>query len=480
MKGLIALVAMSLFTAIGQGAGKPLAWPQFRGPHGSGIADGQKPPVEFGPAKNVKWKVPVPSGLSSPIVVGDKLVLTAFDGGKLYTIAYNRADGKEAWRAAAPAKQIEAYHKTEGSPAASTPATDGERIVSYFGSCGLVCYDLSGKELWKYELPTAMTAGGFGSGTSPILVDGTVILVRDELKDPKIITLDAATGKLRWEKKRQSRISYATPIVWDTPAGKQLVVPGHAKMVGYDLKTGAEKWSVADVPSGPCASPVTAGGNLLYAAWSPGNSTDPAHQMPTFDALLKMADKNGDGVISREEAANTPLKDFFDNADMNKDGKLTRDEWEGIRKMMSMGKNMAFALKPGGTGDVTKSHLLWKKTKGLPYIATAIVYRGQCVMVKDGGIVTAYDAKTGKDVYVQQRVAASGRYYASPVAANGHIYLTSLDGGSVTVLKAGTDKAEVVAKNPELGERVAATPVIADNTLYVRTAKYLYAFAEKK
>src|SRR5438477_11635730 len=159
MKGLIALAAVGIFAAVGLGADGPLAWPQFRGPGGSGVADGQKPPVEFGPDKNVKWKVPAPAGLSSPVVAGDKLVLTAFDGGKLYTIAYRRADGKEAWRAAAPAKKLEPYHKTEGSPAASTPATDGERVVSYFGSCGLFCYDLSGKELWKYEMPPALTGG---------------------------------------------------------------------------------------------------------------------------------------------------------------------------------------------------------------------------------------------------------------------------------------------------------------------------------
>src|SRR5207248_8049635 len=114
-------------------------------------------------------------------------------------------------------------------------------------------------------------------------------------------------------------------------------------------------------------------------------------------------------------------------------------------------------------------HLLWKKTKGLPYIASALVYRGQCVMVRDGGLVTGYDAKTGKEVYLQERAAAPGRYSASPVAANGHIYFTSLDDGAVTVLKAGAAKPEVVATNPSLGERTAATPAIADNTLYVRT-----------
>src|SRR4029077_2351491 len=144
-----------------------LAWPQFRGPGGSGVAKGQKPPVEFGRDKNVKWKVAVPSGLSSPIIAGDKLVITAFDGGKLYTLAYHRADGKEAWRADAGAKEIEKYLKSDGSPAASTPATDGEHIVSYFGSCGLLCYDLEGKLLWKHDMPVATTWGGFGSGTSP-------------------------------------------------------------------------------------------------------------------------------------------------------------------------------------------------------------------------------------------------------------------------------------------------------------------------
>jgi outer membrane protein assembly factor BamB len=123
--------------------------------------------------------------------------------------------------------------------------------------------------------------------------------------------------------------------------------------------------------------------------------------------------------------------------------------------------------------------MLWKKTRGLPYVPSPIEYRGQLVMIKNGGLVTAYDAKTGDEVYVQKRGAAPGRYYASPVGANGHIYLTSLDDGTITVLKAGSPTPQVVATNPPLGERVAATPAIADDTLYVRTDGHLYAFAEK-
>ncbi|MCI0541766.1 MAG: PQQ-binding-like beta-propeller repeat protein [Verrucomicrobiales bacterium] len=475
---LIALVLMGGFAATALSAEKQLAWPQFRGPNGSGVAEGQKPPVEVGPDKNVKWKVPVPGGLSSPIIAGELAVITAFDGGKLFTIAYHRANGKEAWRAEAPAKQIEPHHKTEGSPAASTAATDGDRIVSYFGSCGLFCHDLSGKPLWKLEMPTAATAAEFGTGVSPILVDGTVVLVRDETKDPKIVALDAATGSLKWEKKRLSATSYCTPIAWESSSGKQIVAAGHARMIGYDLKTGAEKWSVTGLPAACCSSPVTADGVLFFAGGSGGGADDKEFQMPPFDSMLKDLDTDKDGALSRAEAEKT-FEGFFDNQDANKDGMIKRDEWDAMMKFFSEGKNSAFALKGGGNGDVTESHMLWKKTKGLPYIASAIAYHGQYVMVKDGGIVTAYDTKTGAEVY-QERAAAGGSYYASPVAANGHLYFTALDGGAVTVLKAGAGKAEIVAKNPKLGERTAATPAIANDVLFIRTDKHLYAFAEKK
>jgi outer membrane protein assembly factor BamB len=477
MKGLVAFSILAISTAAPVQAG-PLAWPQFRGPNGSGVVDDQKPPTEIGPDKNVKWKIEVPSGFSSPIVAGNNLVLTAFENGKLYTIAYSRADGKEAWRAEAPAKKIEGFHKTESSPAASTPATDGEHIVSYFGSCGLFCYDLAGKELWKYEMPTASTFGDFGTGVSPIIADGLVVLVRDETTEPKILAVDVAKGTLKWEKKRQSLTSFCTPVIWDTPNGKQVVSAGFGKMIGYDLKTGNEQWYFSGMPSACCASPMVVNDTLYYAGWSPGDPEEKDFKMPSFDEMLKAAGDEKLGYLSKAGAAKTMLKDFFDNNDRNKDGKITREEWNENMKYMSASRNSAFALRAGGTGDITQTHSLWKKTKGLPYVASAIMYRGQLVMVKDGGMVSAFDAKTGKEIYLQERAPAAGRYYASPVAANGFIYFTSLDEGIVTVMKAGADTADVVVKNPKLGERVAATPAIADNTLYIRTAKHLYAFGK--
>jgi outer membrane protein assembly factor BamB len=480
MMGLIVSSAMIFFAAVSLGEEKPSPWPQFHGPGGSGVADSEQPPIEVGPDKNVRWKVSAPSGASSPIVIGDKLVLTAFEDGKLYTIAYNRVDGSEAWRAHAPAKELEPYHKTEGSPAASTPATDGERIVSYFGSCGLFCYDLEGKELWHFEMPPAVTMADFGTGVSPLVADGIAVLVRDEKKEPKIVAIDVATGKIRWEKKRESQSGFGTPAIWDTPTGKQIVAPGYGRMIAYDLSTGDEIWSVAGMPSASCTTPIATDGVLYYAGWSPGDAEDQEFQLPTFDSLLTQgnADADGDGVLSKKEAEVTMFKDFFDNNDPNKDGMITRAEWDEMLKFISASKNSAFALKAGGTGALTDSDMLWKQTKGLPYVPSAILYQGQYVMVKDGGIVTVYDAKSGDQVY-QKRAVASGSYYASPVAANGHIYFASLSDGAITVLKAGTAKPEVVAENPPLGERLAATPAIADDTLYVRTAGHLYAFAEK-
>jgi len=453
-------------------------WPRFRGPNGAGIAEKAKPPIEFGPKKNLKFKVDVPEGASSPVIAGERLFLTAIDDGKLISLAYSTVTGKELWRAEAPAKKLEPYHKTEGSPAASSIATDGKIVVAYFGSCGLFAYKVDGEFLWKYDLPTAATAADFGTGVSPVLAGGKVILVRDELKEPKIIALDSANGSMAWEKKRQSPTSYCTPVVWEHDGKAEIVSAGYGRMVAYDPKDGAEAWSVMGMPSACCASPFVTDGTLYFAGWSPGDSEDKEFKMPSFEDLLK-GDENKDGKMSKEEAEKGFLGGFFDNNDTNKDGFITKEEWDAIIKFMSNAKNSAFAVKPGGKGDVTKTHLLWQSKKGLPYVPSGIVLDGQMFLVKDGGLVTVYDAKTGKEL-ASERTVAQGRYYASPVAANGLIYTTCLDDGTITVIKPAKAAPEVVTKNPKLGERAFATPAIAHDTLYVRTQKHLWAFAEAK
>jgi len=417
--------------------------------------------------------------MSSPIVVGDKLFLTAFENDKLHTIAYSRADGKELWRKQAPAKKIESYLKTEGSPATGTPASDGERLVVYFGSCGLICYDLAGNELWKYELPVAETNNDFGSGTSPVIADGKVILLRDLVKDSKLIAVDLATGSRAWEVKREGyKTSWGSPCIWDTPGGKQVVVGGSARLTGYDLKTGAEKWVVTGLPVVPCTTPMVADGKIIYAAWSPVGSKE--FKFPTFDELLEQAGEKDKGYLTKEGSEKTFLKEFFDSNDPNKDGKITREEWDAMLKFLTAGKNRAVAITPGGTGDVSKSHVAWSIEKGLPYVPSPLVYKGVMYTISATARLAAYDVKTGKAIYEDEPIGLGAGFssvYASPIAANGHIYLCGLD-KSVIVIKAG-DFPEKVSST-KLDDRIAATPAIADHTIYIRTGKTLYAFAEKK
>ena len=351
-------------------AAEPLAWPQFRGPGGSGVADDQKPPVEIGPDKNVKWKVAVPSGLSSPIVVGDMLVLTAFDDGKLYTIAYRRADGSEAWRAEAPAKKIEPFHQTEGSPAASTPATDGERIVSYFGSCGLFCYDLAGKELWKYEMPPAATVADFGTGVSPIIADGAVILLRDETKDPKILAVDVDHGRAAsGRQKRESKSGFSTPVVWDTPDGKQVVAAGLRP--DDRLRPGDGRREV--VRRRHAVGVLHVAGRrrrqrCYFAGWSPGGPEDTDFQDADVRRAARQAARRRRRRRSAVEGGGAERRcsrTSSTTTTRTRTASITREEWEQMLKFMAAARNSAFALRPGGSGDVTESHVLWKETHGL-------------------------------------------------------------------------------------------------------------------
>jgi outer membrane protein assembly factor BamB len=244
-------------------------------------------------------------------------------------------------------------------------------------------------------------------------------------------------------------------------------------MVGYDLADGKEKWTVHGMPAACCTTPVVVDGNLVFAGWSPGED----FKMPSYAEMLKQFDTDGDGKLSKAEMEKSPqFKDFFDNHDQNKDGYITKDEWEAGLAFMAKSKNSAFVLKPGGTGDVTKTHVVWRVTKGLPYVPSPLVYQGRVYTLNMQGRVSAFDLKTGKDDYLEEMVGLAG-VYASPVAANGHVYLCGLD-KSVIVLKAG--KSPTVVHRTKLDDRIAATPAIADDTLYIRTGKTLFAFAEKK
>src|SRR4051794_10022538 len=237
LSGFVALLLAATCAA----NGAQLWWPQFRGPNASGVSASAQPPVDFGPGTNQLWKTSVPPGASSPCVWGDRIYLTALADGKLETLCYQRRDGKLLWERDAGAKQLEEYNLGEGSPTASTVATDGKYVVSYFGSCGLVCYDTKGKERWRYSLPVAQTSGGFGSGGSPAILGGLVIVNHDQAKptDCSLLAVDLRTGRKVWETARPDVTqSFGTPIFWKNGGADEIVMSGSLKLKGYDLKTG--------------------------------------------------------------------------------------------------------------------------------------------------------------------------------------------------------------------------------------------------
>lgn len=451
------------------------SWPQFRGPSGQSTSTEKQIPAELDTARNLLWQTGLPGGASSPVIVNGRAFLTGFAEGKLVTLGVNLADGTVAWRHDSTPERIEAYMEKLGSPAASTCATDGERVVSYFGSYGLSCFDVDGKTLWEAKLPVAQSKDGFGTGTSPIIHDGLVYLVRDEVGPGSgLYAFDVKTGAQVWKRSRDEfRVSFGTPVVWDGA----LVTLADTRAKAYDLKTGEERWLIRGLSAYPCTTPtVGADGNLYIATWSPGGSAD--EQMPSFDDLLKMMDKDGDGRISRAEMAPTPFKDFFDVNDKNKDGFWDRAEWEGNVNWMKRGKNAVLAVKPGGHGDITETHVLWNNEKGAPYVASPLYYDGKLFLVKDGGFATLYDAATGKILYEKQRLGVPGDYYVSPTFVDNRIYLAATSGVLLVLDARAIDKPRVLTKI-DLGEYLAATPAFADGKMYVRTKEKLFAFGTK-
>ena len=451
-------------------------WPQFRGPEGRAVAEGSTAaPTEFGQNKNVVWKIPLPSGHSSPILWGDRIFLTAFDQGKLLAVCLDRANGQLIWQKKMPAATIEPYHRI-GSPAASTPCTDGERVVFYFGSAGLLCLDFEGKELWRLAMP--IPVNDFGTGTSPILVEGKVLLLRDQDMGSFLLALDARTGRQVWKTERPGLFrGHSTPFLWRHDGKQEIIVTGSVWLKSYDLTSGRELWSSTGLSRVANAS-ATAGDGLLFASsWNIGADATGRLELPPFDEFLKANDKNGDGALSEQEFPNGLLRGRYTQLDADKDGRVTRAEWEAQTEIFGKAENALLALRPGGTGELSMAQIAWRKSRGLPYVPSPLYYDGRIFTVKSGGMVSCFEAKTGKELWLEERVGIIGDFYASPVAAAGKVYFAAQK-GTVAVLAAG-DTFRVLATN-DLGEPIFATPAIVEGRIYLRTTGHLYCFGRGK
>jgi outer membrane protein assembly factor BamB len=189
--------------------------------------------------------------------------------------------------------------------------------------------------------------------------------------------------------------------------------------------------------------------------------------------LFKRFDDNGDGKLESKEIPAGRIRGSLPVMDRNGDGELTLQEWLGLFRLPVMGKNLLVAIKPGGQGNVTDTHVQWSVRRGIPYVASPLLYDGRLYLVKAGGILSCIDAATGKVIFGPSRLDDNSEYYATPLAIDGHVVICS-SAGSLYVLEAA-DELKIV-RTVEFEERIFATPAVADGTIYLRTAEALYAF----
>jgi len=452
------------------------SWPQFRGPDSRAVApDGQKYPTEIGPSGNIIWKTPLPPGHSSPVVHGDRIYLTAVkDKKQLLTLALERKTGAILWQQEAPLRALEKIHGI-GSHAQATCVTDGTHVVSLFGSAGLFCYDAGGKELWRIAMGPFKTE--FGLAASPLLVDGRLIINEDVDSGSFLTALDVRTGKPLWRTDRSEfLVGYASPVLWEVGGKKQIVQPGTLRVAGYDLGTGQEVWTVRGMARVMNMTPTVGPDNVLYVAgWTKGADAGDRIEVPPFAEMLEKYDRNKNGTLEADEIPDGPFKDRFGQFDRNKDGHLSKEEWDRQREMFGAAVNRLVAIKPGGKGDITRTHVLWEANKQMPMIASPLYYKGLLFLVKDGGFLSALDAKTGQ-LLKYDRIPGASNYYASPVGADGKVYLLG-QGGHVTVVSAEAQWR--VLSRARFEADIYATPALLDGKIYLRTAEYLYCFGER-
>jgi outer membrane protein assembly factor BamB len=459
---------LSLWCVAGSGTDLLAQWPQFRGPNGAGVGDGAGYPVEFSPSTNVAWKAAVPFGQSSPVIAGQTLYVTAREGDQLLTLAIAADSGKERWRRLVPRDRVMDMYRAN-DPASPTPAADADGVVSFFAESGLVAYAPDGEVRWTHRMGPFVNF--YGLSASPIIADGLVIQLIDQLKGSYLIALDRATGQVRWKADRPAAtIGYATPIVFRPPTGQpQVVTIGSTRLDSYDLATGAPRWWMPIGSSGSMGVALAEGDTL----WMSTQGTDEP-DLPQWRSALAAFDADGNGRISPAELMkDKELGEHFGWVDTNDDRSITEEEWN-VARSLGAGSWGAVAIRPADArGQLPTTAVSWRMQKNVPYVPAPLLYRGVFYMVKTGGIVTTLDAATGKLLKEGRATGALGEYYASPVAADGKVYLANQD-GQVSVLEAGGEW-KVLAVN-DLGEEISATPALADGRVYVRTRDSIYCF----
>ncbi len=424
----------------------PMNWPSFRGPDGTGVADGQHPPTTWNVKEgtNVQWKTPIPGlGHSCPVVWGNHIFLTTAVSGNpdqkirignygdvgsvndtskhsWHVLCIDRDTGKILWDQTAYEGVPKIKRHLKGSQANCTTATDGKHVIACFGSEGLYCYDFAGKLLWKRDLSTLDSSFSldqeyeWGFANSPLIYDGLAILQCDLSRDSFIAAFNLEDGSKVWSTPRDEIPSWSSPVIWRNSQRTEIVTNASQYARSYDPKTGAELWRLAKKSEATIPAPVC-GKDVVYIS-----------------------------------SGNRPIQPIF-------------------------------AIKPGASGDISlkekedkSAHVLWSTLRGGPYMPTPILYGKYLYTCSNSGIVACYEAVTGKEIYKKR--TGSGSYTASPVAADGRLYFTS-EQGEVHVVKAGPT-FELLAVNP-MDDYVMATPAVSNGSLFVRSQHFLISLGTK-
>jgi outer membrane protein assembly factor BamB len=469
-------ILLWLALATAAAAASDTDWSRFRGPNGSGISETKGLPSEFGPDKNVIWKVDLPQGFSSPIIHDDRIFLTGLRDDALLTIAVDRRNGKILWERAAPRERKEKLDK-RNRPAAASAATDGTFVSVFFGDYGLVTYDVQGKELWKQPLGPFNNI--YGMGASPVIVGDNVILVCDQSTDSYIAAWDKRTGKALWKTPRkEAKSGHSTPILWTPRGGKtQVIVPGSFLLSAYDPDNGTRLWWVGGLSFEMKSTPVIKDDVVFINGFgAPENNPGSQVAIKTTEEAFK-GDANADGKLAREEMPadnkNHAARMGVAVADLDGDRMLTRDEWDYYKAAMES-QNGILAIRLGGSGDMTAKSVKWTYHRGIPQLPSPLIYEKVLYMVNDnGGIVTMLDPENGGLLFQGRMPGGSDTFYASPVAGDGKVYIAS-EKGQVFVLPPGP-KIEPIAIN-DMQDSIYATPALVDGRIYLRTLNTLYCF----
>ena len=395
-------------------------WPQWRGPNLNGVSNEKNLPVKWNGEENVSWKVPMPgmSG-STPIIWRDRIFLNVADGDNLFLWCLNKTNGEVLWKKPLGSGTVKMRKQNMSSPSA---VTDGRSVYVMTGTGILKGFDFNGKELWTRDIQKDYGQFGlqWGYASSPLLhEDSLYVQVLHGMKtdDPSyVMRIDKKNGKTLWKVDRPTNAIRESPDSYTTPAllryGKttEIVITGGDCVTGHDPATGKELWRANGL--------------------NPDNN--PNYRIVASPIIF-------DNIIY----APTRIKPLL-------------------------------ALKAGGRGDITSSHVLWSTGNG-PDVPTPVTDGKYFYVVNDRGIMFCFDAKTGAEVYANQRLKPAA-YSGSPVLADGKIYVTNEE-GLTTVVAAGP-KFEVLAENP-LNDYVLSSPAISDGQIFIRTTQHLYAIGKK-